>query len=112
MCERRQGGNGEYVCRHTKGGVGKKKGGQERGEVKEKVMNSGGTTIKISFWDKVLGSSSPLSFSIDEDLDGDSLVVVQWKDGNKLLPRVSFSKKAIQALLTPWKDALVVKLLC
>ncbi|MCI54747.1 hypothetical protein A2U01_0075997, partial [Trifolium medium] len=39
------------------------------------------------------------------------LVCIELEDGNRLLPKVHIEPKVFQDLCTPWKDAIVVKLL-
>lgn len=45
------------------------------------------------------------------DLIAQKLVTVVHENGNRLLPKVFLNKKVFEELCTPWKDALVVKLL-
>lgn len=45
------------------------------------------------------------------DLLAEKLVTISFKDGNPLLPQVNLDDKLFDDLCTPWRDALVIKLL-
>jgi len=46
-----------------------------------------------------------------EDMIEKKLVRIEFENGNRLLPKVHIEPNVFQELCTPWKDALVVKLL-
>lgn len=68
-------------------------------------------TPKISFRDKLLGPSQEIQTRAKEDMIEKNLVRIELQDGNRLLPKVYLEPTVFQELCTPWKDALVVKLL-
>jgi hypothetical protein len=69
------------------------------------------STPKISFRDKLLGPSQEIQTRPKEDMIAKKLVRIELEDGNRLLPKVFIEPKVFQELCTPWKDAIVVKLL-
>ncbi|MCH86896.1 hypothetical protein A2U01_0007757, partial [Trifolium medium] len=66
---------------------------------------------KPSFRDKLLGPSQNIPSREKEDMIAKKLVRIELEDGNRLLPKVHIEPKVFQDLCTPWKDAIVVKLL-
>ncbi|MCH79387.1 hypothetical protein A2U01_0000136 [Trifolium medium] len=66
---------------------------------------------KLSFRDKLLGPSQNIPPREKEDMIAKKLVRIELEDGNRLLPKVYIEPKVFQDLCTPWKDAIVVKLL-
>ena len=66
---------------------------------------------KPSFRDKLLGSYQEIPTREKEDMIEKKLVRIEHENGNRLLPKVYLEPKIFQELCTPWKDALVVKLL-
>jgi len=66
---------------------------------------------KISFHDKLLGTPNEIPVREKEDTIEKKLVRIELENGNRLLPKVFWEPKTFQELCTPWKDALVVKLL-
>jgi hypothetical protein len=66
---------------------------------------------KLSFRDKLLGSSQNIPSREKEDMIAKKLVRIELEDGNRLLPRVYIEPKVFEDLCTPWKDPIVVKLL-
>jgi hypothetical protein len=66
---------------------------------------------KPSFRDKLLGSSQEIPTRERENMIEKNLVRIELEDGNRLLPKVYLEPTVFQELCTPWKDALVVKLL-
>lgn len=69
------------------------------------------STPKLSFHDKLLGSSQKLPIREKHDMIEQKLVRIELENGNRLLPKVYLEPQIFQELCTPWKDALVVKLL-
>ncbi|MED6220730.1 hypothetical protein PIB30_047686 [Stylosanthes scabra] len=74
---------------------GRNKGESDRGfvtGVKEdgNRAESSHKSLKISFRDKVVGASEPKKFVLDDDLDGDTLAVVQERQGDSP-PRITFT---------------------
>ena len=65
---------------------------------------------KVSFRDKVLGRS-PVQQMEKRDLLKEDIVRVDYKGGNKLLPKFYIANEYLQHLYQPWKDALILKLL-
>lgn len=68
-------------------------------------------TPKPSFREKLLGSSQEIPIREKEDMIQKQLVRIELEDDNRLLPKVYLEPKVFQELCTPWKDAIVVKLL-
>jgi len=68
-------------------------------------------TAKISFRDKLLGPSQEALIREKEDMIEKKLVRIEHENGNRLLPKVHLEQSVFQQLCTPWKDAIVVKLL-
>jgi len=68
------------------------------------------STPKLSFCDKLLGSSQQLPIREKHDMIEQKLVHIELENGNRLLPKVYLEPQIFQELCTPWKDALVVKL--
>jgi hypothetical protein len=66
---------------------------------------------KPSFRDKLLGPSQITHTREKEDMIEKKLVRIELEDGNRLLPKVYLEPKVFQDLCTPWKDAIVIKLL-
>ncbi|KEH33193.1 DUF4283 domain protein [Medicago truncatula] len=66
-------------------------------------------TPKISFRDK--GPSQETLIREKEDMIEKKLVCIEHENGNRLLPKVHLEQSVFQQLCTPWKDAIVVKLL-
>jgi hypothetical protein len=66
---------------------------------------------KISFRDKLLGPSQETLIREKEDMIEKKLVRIEHENGNRLLPKVHLEPAVFQELCTPWKDAIVVKLL-
>jgi len=66
---------------------------------------------KISFRDKLLGPSQEPIIREKEDMIEKKLVRIEHENGNRLLPKVYLEPSVFQELCTPWKDAIVVKLL-
>jgi len=66
---------------------------------------------KISFRDKLLGPSQETQIREKEDMIANKLVRIEHENGNRLLPKVYLEPSVFQELCTPWKDAIVVKLL-
>jgi hypothetical protein len=66
---------------------------------------------KLSFRDKLLGSSQNIPSREKEDMIAKKLVRIELEDGNRLLPKVYIEPKVFEDLCTPWKDPIVVKLL-
>jgi hypothetical protein len=66
---------------------------------------------KISFRDKLLGPSQEIPIREKQDMIEKKLVRIELEDGNRLLPKIHIEPQVFQELCTPWKDALVVKLL-
>ncbi|XP_045810073.1 uncharacterized protein LOC123904449 [Trifolium pratense] len=66
---------------------------------------------KTSFRDKLLGPSQTNHTREKEDMIEKKLVRIELEDGNRLLPKVYLEPKVFQDLCTPWKDAIVIKLL-
>jgi hypothetical protein len=66
---------------------------------------------KLSFRDKLLGPSQFIPPREKEDMLAKKLVRIELEDGNRLLPKVYIEPEVFQELYTPWKDAIVVKLL-
>lgn len=58
-----------------------------------------------------MGSSQEIQIREKEDMIEKKLVRIELEDGNRLLPKVYLEPKVFQELSTPWKDAIVVKLL-
>ncbi|MCH97149.1 DUF4283 domain protein, partial [Trifolium medium] len=69
------------------------------------------STPKLSFHDKLLGPSQNIPPREKEDMIEKKLVCIELEDGNRLLSKVYIEPKVFQDLCTPWKDAIVVKLL-
>jgi hypothetical protein len=69
------------------------------------------TTPKISFRDKLLGPSQEIPVREKQDMIENKLVRIELENGNRLLPKVYIDPTTFNELCTPWKDALVVKLL-
>ncbi|XP_045802696.1 uncharacterized protein LOC123896340 [Trifolium pratense] len=67
-------------------------------------------TIKVSFRDKVLGTKM---HAVREkvDLIANNMAKIELVQGNRLMPMLHVEKMVMEDLSTPWKDALVVKLL-
>lgn len=64
----------------------------------------------VSFRDKVLGKQKlPLRERVD--LVATNIVRIEHVNGSRLMPMLHVDKKMIEELSTPWKDALVVKIL-
>ena len=68
-------------------------------------------TPKLSFHDKLLGSSQEFPIRERHDMIEQKLVRIEHENGNRLLPKVHIDPQIFQELCTPWKDGLVVKLL-
>ena len=68
-------------------------------------------TPKISLRDKLLGLSQENMIREKEDMIEKKLVRIEHENGNRLLPKVYLEPSVFQELCTPWKDAIVVKLL-
>ncbi|KAK2420967.1 hypothetical protein QL285_031645 [Trifolium repens] len=66
---------------------------------------------KPSFRDKLLGSTQQIPIREKENMLEKNLVRIEHENGNRLLPKVYLDPSVFQELCTPWKDALVVKLL-
>jgi len=66
---------------------------------------------KISFRDKLLGPTQETLIREREDMIEKKLVRIEHENGNRLLPKVHLEPSVFQELCTPWKDAIVVKLL-
>jgi len=66
---------------------------------------------KPSFRDKLLGASQEIPPRPKEDMLEKKLVRIELENGKRLLPKVYLEPQTFQELCTPWKDALVVKLL-
>lgn len=66
---------------------------------------------KISFRDKLLGPSQETFIREKEDMIEKKLFRIEHENGNRLLPKVHLEPSVFQELCTPWKDAIVVKLL-
>jgi len=66
---------------------------------------------KISFRDKLLGPSQEIPIREKHDMIEKKLVCIELEDGNRLLPKIHIEPQVFQDLCTPWRDALVVKLL-
>jgi hypothetical protein len=66
---------------------------------------------KPSFRDKLLESTQETLIREKEDMIEKKLVRIELEDGNRLLPKIHLDPKVFQKLCTPWKDAIVVKLL-
>jgi hypothetical protein len=66
---------------------------------------------KLSFRDKLLGSSQNIPSREKEDMIAKKLVRIELEDDNCLLPKVYIEPKVFEDFCTPWKDAIVVKLL-
>lgn len=65
-----------------------------------------------SFRDIVMGRpSAPDAVREQVDLIGHKLARVEFEGGNKRLPRVFVADSVIENLSSPWKEALVVKVL-
>lgn len=45
------------------------------------------------------------------DLLAKGIVKIDFEEGNRLLPKATIDSAYLQDLCTPWKDALVIKLL-
>ncbi|XP_045792004.1 uncharacterized protein LOC123886756 [Trifolium pratense] len=58
-----------------------------------------------------MGSTDEIPVREKEDMIEKKLVRIELEDGNRLLPKVYLEPNVFQELCTPWKDALVVKLL-
>lgn len=69
------------------------------------------TNPKPSFREKLLGSTQEIPSRPKEDMIKNKLVRIEHENGNRLLPKVYLEPQVFQELCTPWKDALVVKLL-
>jgi hypothetical protein len=69
------------------------------------------TNPKPSFREKLLGASQEIPPRPKEDMIEKKLVRIELENGNRLLPKVYLEPQIFQELCTPWKDALVVKLL-
>lgn len=69
------------------------------------------STPKLFFRDKLWGPSQEIQIREREDMIEKKLVRIELEDGNRLLPKVYLEPKVFQELCTPWKDAIVVKLL-
>jgi len=68
-------------------------------------------TPKLFFRDKLLGPTQDIQHREKEDMIEKKLVRIELENGNRLLPKVYIEPKVFQELCTPWKDAIVVKLL-
>ncbi|KAK2458256.1 zinc ion binding / nucleic acid binding protein [Trifolium repens] len=66
---------------------------------------------KPSFREKLMGSAQEIPARHKEDMIEKKLVRIELENGNRLLPKVHLEPQVFQELCTPWKDALVVKLL-
>ncbi|PNX89785.1 hypothetical protein L195_g045907 [Trifolium pratense] len=69
------------------------------------------SSAKPSFRDKLMGTNQQIPIREKEDMLEKKLVRIELEDGNRLLPKVYLEPQVFQELCTPWKDALVVKLL-
>nr|XP_025637066.1 uncharacterized protein LOC112732536 [Arachis hypogaea] len=81
------------------------KEGSSKGDLSSRV------TSKISFRDKVIGSTVATGINRAEALDEDSMAVVTGKQGDPMPPRVCFSEEARNILSEPYKEAIVIKVL-
>jgi hypothetical protein len=68
-------------------------------------------TQKLSFRDILTEGQEAHQPKERVDLIQQGLMKVTLEDGNRLLPKVTMDDKLIQDLCSPWKEALVVKLL-
>ncbi|PNY14400.1 hypothetical protein L195_g011081 [Trifolium pratense] len=68
-------------------------------------------SAKPSFRDKLMGSNQEIPTREKEDMLEKKLVRIELENGNRLLPKIHLDPQVFQELCTPWKDALVVKLL-
>jgi hypothetical protein len=66
---------------------------------------------KLSFWDILTEGQKANNPKAKTDLIATGLMKVTLEDGNRLLPKVTMDEKLFQDLCSPWKEALVVKLL-
>nr|XP_025670384.1 uncharacterized protein LOC112770202 [Arachis hypogaea] len=92
---------------------GKSVGGFALG-VKERSSKgdlSSRVTSKISFRDKVIGSTVASGINLAEALDEDSMAVVTKNQGDPMPPRVCFSEEARNILSEPYMEAIVIKVL-
>ena len=83
-------------------------------DVSRKIMEGKDHGVHLkpcSFRDKVTGGAPPVQVNVPDDLLSQKLAVLDWMDGDRLAPRVSFDESIIKEFSQPWKDALVVKLL-
>jgi hypothetical protein len=73
--------------------------------------NQNNKTQKLSFRDILTEGQEAHQPKERVDLIQQGLMKVTLEDGNRLLPKVTMDDKLIQDLCSPWKEALVVKLL-
>jgi hypothetical protein len=66
---------------------------------------------KTSFRDILTEGQGTTQAKERVDLIEKGLMKVTLEDGNRLLPKVTMDEKLFQDLCSPWKEALVVKLL-
>lgn len=76
-----------------------------------RTIEPANTSPCLSFRDKVLGDRNVPPPPPKMDFIAEQLMHVELEGENRLLPKISLSKKIRQELGEPWKDALVVKLL-
>lgn len=69
------------------------------------------STSKPSFREKLLGNIQEIPLREKEDMIKKKLVRIELEDDNHLLPKIHLDPQVFQELCTPWKDALMVKLL-
>jgi len=67
--------------------------------------------ISHPFRDKLLESTQEIPIHERQDMIEKKLVRIELEDGNRLLRKIYIKPQVFQELCTPWKDALVVKLL-
>lgn len=100
--------------------IGEREAGEVLGSASGKgAMDGGGKPLdgggdapkKISLQDKVLGGNPLPKQSLPKDLLSHNLAKIEFHEGDKLQPRINFDKSVIDAILVPWRDALVIKLL-
>lgn len=60
---------------------------------------------------KFLGAKTPFPCVEKADTMGNQLVMTEFENGNRLLPKIFLGDKTFSDLCCPWGDSLVIKLL-
>ena len=85
--------------------------GDNQQHVKKPPDISLSSTSTTSFRDKLIVSNQNSQIQEKEDMIAKKLVRIEHEHGNRLLPKVFLENEVFEDMCTPWKDALVIKLL-